>query len=103
MTLFHLLLNLHELSPQNCSLPHCSADQLIYVELPWTLESQAIVIQSVSAPVSKQEIDHICYHYFLELRLAQKLLQIYASRNLCLADHCQRVIEYAMQTRVQDL
>src|SRR5690606_16548559 len=102
MTLFYLLLNLSDVNAKDLRRSHFSLVQLIYAGAPWTPESQAIVMHSVSPPAPKLEIDGICYSYFLDLSLAQKLLQVYSTRNLCLADHCQRVIEYALQAHAKD-
>ncbi|WP_286412786.1 hypothetical protein [Acinetobacter pseudolwoffii] len=41
MDLFYILLNQHEFSAQYC----------IYAELPWTLQSRAIMIEHILRPV----------------------------------------------------
>ncbi|MFV5591599.1 hypothetical protein [Acinetobacter variabilis] len=87
MDLFYVLLNLNEFP----------ADHLIYAKLPWTLESKAISIDKNSKPELNLNIDNIEYQYFLEVALARKLLNIYSTNNLCLADTCQRIIEYALK------
>jgi len=87
MDLFYILLNLNEFP----------ADHLIYAELPWTLESKAISIDKNSKPELNLNINNIEYQYFLEVALARKLLNIYSTNNLCLADTCQRVIEYVLR------
>mgnify|MGYP006955438355 CR=1 FL=1 len=87
MNLFYLLLNLNEFP----------ANHLIYVKRPWTLESKAISIEKNSKPVLSLNIDNIEYQYFLEVAMTRKLLNIYSTNNLCLADTCQRIIEYALK------
>ncbi|WP_347453601.1 hypothetical protein [Acinetobacter thermotolerans] len=87
MNLFYLLLNLNEFPD----------DHLIYAEIPWTLESKAISIEKNSNSTLSLNIDNIEYHYFLNIALAKKLLQIYSTNNVCLAETCQKVIEYALQ------
>ena len=87
MDLFYILLNLNEFP----------ADHLIYAELPWTLESKAISIDKNSKPELNLNINNIEYSYFLEIAMARKLLQVYSTNNICLADTCQRVIEYVLR------
>ncbi|AUX90312.1 MULTISPECIES: hypothetical protein [Acinetobacter] len=87
MNLFYLLLNLDEFP----------ANHLIYAELPWTLESKAISIDKNSKPELNLNINNIEYSYFLEIAMARKLLQVYSTNNVCLADTCQRVIEYVLR------
>ena len=87
MDLFYILLNLNEFP----------ADHLIYAELPWTLESKAISIDKNSKPELNLNINNIEYSYFLEITMARKLLQVYSTNNVCLADTCQRVIEYVLR------
>lgn len=87
MDLFYILLNLNEFP----------ADHLIYAELPWTLESKVISIDKNSKPELNLNINNIEYSYFLEIAMARKLLQVYSTNNVCLADTCQRVIEYVLR------
>ncbi|WP_334103510.1 hypothetical protein [Acinetobacter variabilis] len=87
MDLFYILLNLNEFP----------ADHLIYAELPWTLESKAISIDKNSKPELDLNINNIEYSYFLDVAMARKLLQVYSTNNVCLADTCQRVIEYVLR------
>lgn len=87
MDLFYILLNLNEFP----------VDHLIYAELPWTLESKAISIDKNSKPELNLNINNIEYSYFLEIAMARKLLQVYSTNNVCLADTCQRVIEYVLR------
>ena len=87
MDLFYILLNLNEFP----------ADHLIYAELPWTLESKAISIDKNSKPELNLNINNIEYSYFLEIAMARKLLQVYSTNNVCLADTCQRIIEYVLR------
>lgn len=87
MDLFYILLNLNE-------FPN---DHLIYAELPWTLESKAISINKNSKPELNLNINNIEYAYFLDVAMARKLLQVYSTNNVCLANTCQRVIEYVLR------
>ncbi|WP_291358877.1 MULTISPECIES: hypothetical protein [Acinetobacter] len=87
MDLFYILLNLNEFP----------ADHLIYAELPWTLESKAISIDKNSKPELNLNINNSEYSYFLDVAMARKLLQVYSTNNICLADTCQRVIEYVLR------
>ncbi|MCU4310864.1 hypothetical protein KTG68_02060 [Acinetobacter variabilis] len=87
MDLFYILLNLNEFP----------ADHLIYAELPRTLESKAISIDKNSKPELDLNINNIEYSYFLDVAMARKLLQVYSTNNVCLADTCQRVIEYVLR------
>jgi len=87
MDLFYILLNLNEFP----------ANHLIYAELPWTLESKAISIDKNSKPELDLNINNIEYSYFLDVAMARKLLQVYSTNNVCLADTCQRVIEYVLR------
>ena len=87
MDLFYILLNLNE-------FPN---DYLIYAELPWTLESKAISINKNSKPELNLNINNIEYSYFLDVAMARKLLQVYSTNNVCLADTCQRIIEYVLR------
>lgn len=85
MDLFYLLLNQHEFSAQ----------ELIYAEMPWTLQSKAVMVEAHSSPHPTINIDHTEYQFFLTLALLRQLLQIYSSQNVCLAETCQRLIEFA--------
>ena len=85
MDLFYLLLNQHEFSVQD----------LIYAELPWTLQSKAIIVEAHPSPHLTINIDHTEYQFFLTLALVRQLLQIYSNQNVCLAETCQRIIEFA--------
>ncbi|MGN9713739.1 hypothetical protein ACG9WQ_010150 [Acinetobacter variabilis] len=87
MDLFYILLNLNEFP----------ANYLIYAELPWTLESKATSIDKNSKPELNLNINNIEYSYFLDVAMARKLLQVYSTNNVCLADTCQRVIEYVLR------
>lgn len=86
MDLFYILLNQHEFSAQHC----------IYAELPWTLQSRAIMIEAYPSPSPTLNIDATEYQFFMNLALLRQLLQIYSSQNLCLAETCQRIIEFAL-------
>jgi len=85
MDLFYLLLNQHEFSVQD----------LIYAELPWTLQSKAVMVEAHFPSHPTVNIDHTEYQFFLTLAVARQLLQIYSNQNVCLAETCQRIIEFA--------
>ncbi|MFZ0022324.1 hypothetical protein [Acinetobacter sp.] len=85
MDLFYLLLNQHEFSAQD----------LIYAELPWTLQSKAAMVEAHPSANLILNIDHTEYQFFLKLSLLRQLLQIYSKQNVCLAETCQRLIEFA--------
>ncbi|MFV5404919.1 MULTISPECIES: hypothetical protein [unclassified Acinetobacter] len=85
MDLFYLLLNQHEFSAQD----------LIYAEMPWTLQSKAIMVEAHSSPHPTVNIDHTEYQFFLTLALVRQWLQINSNQNVCLAETCQRLIEFA--------
>ena len=85
MDLFYLLLNQHEFSAQD----------LIYAELPWTLQSKAVMVEAHFPSHLTINIDHTEYQFFLTLALVRQLLQIYSNQNVCLAETCQRIIEFA--------
>lgn len=91
MDLFYLLLNQHEFSAQD----------LIYAEMPWTLQSKAVMVEEHSSPHLTINIDNTEYQFFLTLALVRQLLQIYSNQNVCLAETCQRIIEFA--TKEQSL
>lgn len=86
MDLFYVLLN-----PDEFSSP-----SLIYAELPWTLQSKAIMIEASPSPRPILNIDHIEYGFFLEFTLARQLIHLYSKQNLCLVDTYQRIIEFAL-------
>ncbi|WP_216934794.1 MULTISPECIES: hypothetical protein [unclassified Acinetobacter] len=85
MDLFYLLLNQQEFSAQD----------LIYAEIPWTLQSQVVMVKAHPSANLILDIDHTEYQFFLKLSLLRQLLQIYSKQNVCLAETCQRLIEFA--------
>lgn len=85
MDLFYILLNQHEFSVQ----------QLIYAELPWTLQSRAIMIEAMPSPCTLITVDQTEYRFFLPLILVRRLLGFYSHQNLCFSETCQRLIEFA--------
>ena len=53
MDLFYLLLNQHEFSAQD----------LIYAEMPWLLQSKAVMVEAHSSPRPAVNIDHTEYQF----------------------------------------
>lgn len=60
MDLFYILLNQHEFSAQYC----------IYAELPWTLQSRAIMIEAYPSPSPTLNIDATDISVFHEFGFA---------------------------------
>ena len=85
MTLFMVLLNLDQ-SPEQHNL---------YVQRPWTLESETLV-QSPSSINCNMQKDNL-YRYFLPISTIQQYFKYLEPKNLCLQDSCQRIIEFALQ------
>lgn len=92
MDLFYILLN-HQDFP---------AQQLIYAETPWTLQSRVIMLDPISSPLPILHREHTEYRFFLELASVARIMQLYSARNLCLADQCQSIIELALKARQDD-
>ncbi len=86
MNLFKVLLDLE-------NFPE---DHTIYAELPWTLESETIVVSEPDSGSVTLNIKDISYSYFLEVYIAEVLLISLTKTNLCLRESCQKVIEYAI-------
>jgi hypothetical protein len=93
MDLFYLLLNQQEFPAQ----------QLIYAEMPWTLQSQVVLVEASPTPSPTLKIEKTEYQFFLKLALLRQLLQIYSKQNLCLAETCQRMIEFALKEQNQHI
>ena len=85
MTLFIVLLNLNQFPEQDS----------LYVQRPWTLESETLV-QSPSSINCNMQKDNL-YSYFLPISTIQQYFKYLEPKNLCLQDSCQRIIEFALQ------
>ena len=85
MTLFTVLLNLNQFPEQHS----------LYVQRPWTLESETLV-QSHSSFNCNMHKDNL-YSYFLPISTIQQYFKYLEPKNLCLQDSCQRIIEFALQ------
>ena len=85
MTLFMVLLNLDQF-PERHSL---------YVQRPWTLDSETLVQRhsSINCNIQKDNL----YSYFLTISTIQPYFKYLEPKNLCLQDSCQRIIEFALQ------
>ena len=85
MTLFMVLLNLDQFSEQHS----------LYVQRPWTLESETLVQRhsSINCNIQKDNL----YSYFLTISPIQQYFKYLEPKNLCLQDSCQRIIEFALQ------
>ena len=85
MTLFMVLLNLNQFPEQHN----------LYVQRPWTLESETLVQSHSSISCIMQE-DNL-YSYFLPIATIQQYFKYLEAKNLCLQYSCQRIIEFALQ------
>ena len=85
MTLFTVLLNLNQFPEQHN----------LYVERPWTLESETLVQRHSSINCNMQK-DNL-YSYCLPISTIQQYFKYLEPKNLCLQDSCQRIIEFALQ------
>jgi len=85
VTLFTVLLNLNQFPAQHS----------LYVQRPWTLESEALVQSPISINCIMQEKN--LYSYFLPIATIQQYFKYLEAKNLCLQDSCQRIIEFALQ------
>ena len=85
MTLFTVLLNLNQF-PERHSL---------YVQRPWTLDSETLVQRhsSINCNIQKDNL----YSYFLPISTIQQYFKYLEPKNLCLQDSCPRIIELALQ------
>ncbi|WP_228283968.1 hypothetical protein [Acinetobacter terrae] len=85
MDLFQVLLNIDQFSEE----------ATIYVERPWTLESEAQVISS-SDDAKIINIENKLFELFLDVSVVDELFAQFTNQNLCIRDTCQRIVEFAM-------
>ena len=88
MDLFHVLVNIQQFSEHDS----------IYVERPWTLESEARVLSS-SEDTKMISIENKVFEYFLDISIVDELLAQCSNQNLCIRDTSQRIVEFAINTR----
>ena len=88
MDLFHVLVNIQQFSEHDS----------IYVERPWTLESEARVIHIKDKATPTAHLENKVYTYFLDIYLVDELVAQFANQNLCIRDTYQRIVEFAMNT-----
>jgi len=89
MDLFQVLLNLDQFSEEDT----------LYVQLPWTLESEVQVIFSPEEERKIIKTDNQLFEYFLDVSKVDALLVQLSHHNLCLRDQCQHIIEFAINIR----
>lgn len=87
MDLFHVLVNIQQFSEHDS----------IYVERPWTLESEAQVLSS-SEDAKIISIENKVFEYFLDISIVDELLAQCKNQNLCIRDTSQRIVEFAINT-----
>ncbi|TCB57583.1 hypothetical protein [Acinetobacter terrestris] len=87
MDLFHILVNILQFSEHDS----------IYVERPWTLESEAQVLSS-SQDAKIISIENKVFEYFLDISIVDELLAQCSNQNLCIRDTSQRIVEFAINT-----
>lgn len=87
MDLFHVLVNIQQFSEHDS----------IYVERPWTLESEAQVLSS-SEDAKIISIENKVFEYFLDISIVDELLAQCSNQNLCIRDTSQRIVEFAINT-----
>ena len=87
MDLFHVLVNIQQFSEHDS----------IYVERPWTLESEAQVLSS-SEDAKIISIENKVFEYFLDISIVDELLAQCTNQNLCIRDTSQRIVEFATNT-----
>jgi len=87
MDLFHILVNIQQFSEHDS----------IYVERPWTLESEAQVLSS-SQDAKMISIENKVFEYFLDISIVDELLAQCSNQNLCIRDTSQRIVEFAINT-----
>ena len=85
MDLLSVLLNIGQFPEQDT----------LYVEQPWTLESQTQVIELDHAAPFIQMNERV-FTYFLEVSIIDELSIHFDQQNLCLRERCQRVLEFAL-------
>ena len=85
MTLFMVLLNLDQFHERHS----------LYVQRPWTLDSETLVQRhsSINCNIQKDNL----YSYFLTISTIPQHFKYLEPKNLCLQDSCQRIIELALQ------
>ena len=89
MDLFSVLLNIGQFPEQD----------RLYVEQPWTLESQTQVIELDPAAPFIQMNERV-FTYFLEVSIIDELSIQFDQQNLCLRERCQRVLEFAFNQAI---
>jgi hypothetical protein len=87
MDLFYVLVNINEFSEEHT----------LYVEQPWTLESETRLIEEATAQTLYY--NHQAFERFLEISLIDELLLQYQQHNVCLREQCQQILEYALKKR----
>ena len=87
MDLFHVLVNIQQFSEHDS----------IYVERPWTLESEARAL-SRSEDAKIISIENKVFEYFLDISIVDELLAQCTNQNLCIRDTSQRIVEFAINT-----
>ena len=83
MDLFTTLLNINNV--QN--------DQILFVEKPWTPESQVTVlhVSFVKNPLAKN------FQFFLAVKELKHLVLQFETRNVCLIELCYLIIEHVLE------
>lgn len=83
MDLFTTLLNINNV--QN--------DQILFVEKPWTPESQVTVlhVSFVKNSLAKN------FQFFLAVNELKRLVLQFETRNICLREMCYLIIEHALE------
>ncbi len=67
-------------------------DQILFVEQPWTPESEV----EVRTTTQIQNNDRKNFKYFIKISELRLLLLRFEMRNLCLRDNCYLVIEHVL-------
>ena len=86
MNLFTVLLNIQEYSETD----------VLYVEQPWSLESDVILLDGSKEDTKPIVKNHQVFEYFLEIFMINELFEDLGTQNLCIQDQCQRIIEYVI-------
>lgn len=71
-------------------------DQILFVEQPWTPESET----ELRTKVQIQTIEQETFKYFIKVSELKLLIQRFEMRNLCLRDSCYLVIEHALDHQI---
>ena len=87
MDLFHVLVNIQQFSEHDS----------IYVERPWTLESEAQVLSRLE-DAKIISIENKVFEYVLDVSIVDELLAQCTNQNLCIRDTSQRIVEFAINT-----